>query len=1152
VSLLNRLLPAVLLTGAAFGQVTINGIANQSVTGISGTSGTTYYVDASGGADANDGKDPGRAWKTVSKVNGSTFSALDKILFKRGEVWRETLTIPSSGTSGNPITFGAYGTDTTLPTFYGADTVTGAWTLSSGSIYWATWTFASNNVFQDDVPLLKKTALASVTGAGQFFYDAGASRLYVRTTDSVNPSTKVIEASTNGPNFYGIIRGLNKDNIIIENLRAVKTNYTGIYCEECDNVVVRGNTLEQNFQNNITFVGNLGQANPTNIYVDSNTILNSGTGRGLTGGAESECVGINMQGVQTGTVSNNYISGEGGEGIQTNGGSTNVTITGNTIINPYATGIYLGAGWGNGGNVTGAVASWNYIELGALSISPALTIATEHATDAVNGFYVHHNILKGKNTAIGCLLYGQGSFAGGINNGHVHHNVCTNDQYGFKLLGPTTSTNNTFSNNIISVTNNGRAYWINTAPSVGSNPITNYAIDYDDVFSPSVASFIVEMPTSTFYTLAQWIANTAHADHAVATDPLFVDSASDWHVSTGSPAINAGVTVSSVDQYVVGTAPDMGAYEFSAPTYAQRVVGYIPDSTASGLTTLGDLLYYSTTNARLAGNTTSTKKFLTQTGTGSVSAAPAWGTIAAGDVPTLNQSTSGNAATATALAANPADCSSNQYATTIAANGDLTCAQVAYSQISSTPTLAANTTATSSNFFTAYNSTTGAFTKAQPAFTDISGSVAASQMPALTGDATTSAGTVAVTVSKINGTSLAGLATGVLKNTTTTGVPSIAAASDIVALFSTCSGVQYLGADGACHSLSGSISGLTTGTIPQAASSTTISDSNLSQDGTTGQIVSAKSISSPFTTVSFSATPTFNAALGNVFQITLTNNVTSSTLSNPKSGEVIVFKICQDGTGSRTFAWPSNVSNPSTVDGTASGCTQQTFVYDGTNAVPITPGFVTGVPGSAITLVGSSSGSTLVQPAAAAGGTWTVPAATDTVVGKATTDTLTNKTLTTPTIASFTNATHDHSNAAGGGVLGVAAVAGAPMMSWSANLGGTGVTASTTVFFKAYSGSTTTTTETTQYWSTAWAGTLKGLYIRTTGTQPNSTCVCTVRVNAVDTTIIATVTANAVAGTFSDTTHTAAVAANDKISLKCVQGTSLSATMGDFSLGMTY
>lgn len=44
------------------------------------------------------------------------------------------------------------------------------------------------------------------------------------------------------------------------------------------------------------------------------------------------------------------------------------------------------------------------------------------------------------------------------------------------------------------------------------------------------------------------------------------------------------------------------------------------------------------------------------------------------------------AAAATALAANPADCSAGQYATTIAANGDLTCAQVATSQLSGTVT----------------------------------------------------------------------------------------------------------------------------------------------------------------------------------------------------------------------------------------------------------------------------------------------------------------------------------------------------------------------------------------------------------------------------------------------------------------------------------
>lgn len=65
----------------------------------------------------------------------------------------------------------------------------------------------------------------------------------------------------------------------------------------------------------------------------------------------------------------------------------------------------------------------------------------------------------------------------------------------------------------------------------------------------------------------------------------------------------------------------------------------------SGLTTLGDLPYggASGTRSRLAGNTTATKNFLVQTGTGSISAAPSWGTIVSGDIPTLNQNTTGSA-----------------------------------------------------------------------------------------------------------------------------------------------------------------------------------------------------------------------------------------------------------------------------------------------------------------------------------------------------------------------------------------------------------------------------------------------------------------------------------------------------------------------------
>lgn len=70
---------------------------------------TTYYVDASGGSDGNAGTTEAAAWKTLAKVNATTFSQGDKILLRAGESWVEQLKPKGSGVSGNPITIGTYG-----------------------------------------------------------------------------------------------------------------------------------------------------------------------------------------------------------------------------------------------------------------------------------------------------------------------------------------------------------------------------------------------------------------------------------------------------------------------------------------------------------------------------------------------------------------------------------------------------------------------------------------------------------------------------------------------------------------------------------------------------------------------------------------------------------------------------------------------------------------------------------------------------------------------------------------------------------------------------------------------------------------------------------------------------------------------------------
>ena len=76
------------------------------------TSGTTYYVDANNGNDANSGTSPEQAWKSLTKVTATTFQPGDEILLKSGCVWNgEWLWPKGSGTEQAPIRIDKYGGD---------------------------------------------------------------------------------------------------------------------------------------------------------------------------------------------------------------------------------------------------------------------------------------------------------------------------------------------------------------------------------------------------------------------------------------------------------------------------------------------------------------------------------------------------------------------------------------------------------------------------------------------------------------------------------------------------------------------------------------------------------------------------------------------------------------------------------------------------------------------------------------------------------------------------------------------------------------------------------------------------------------------------------------------------------------------------------
>jgi hypothetical protein len=96
------------------------------------------------------------------------------------------------------------------------------------------------------------------------------------------------------------------------------------------------------------------------------------------------------------------------------------------------------------------------------------------------------------------------------------------------------------------------------------------------------------------------------------------------------------------------------------------------------------------------------------------------------------------------------------------------------------------------------------------------------------------------------------------------------------------------------------------------------------------------------TAVTFSATPAFGAGLAalQTFTMTLTGNVTSSTITSPTPGQIITFVITQNATGGWTFAWPANSKGASAIGSNANEVSVQSFVYDGTNWRATSPGSV--------------------------------------------------------------------------------------------------------------------------------------------------------------------------------------------------------------------
>jgi hypothetical protein len=161
--------------------------------------GPTFYVDATGGSDANDGRTVSAAWQSLDRVNSSSVPPGATVLFKRGEVWRGQI-IPRSGTNLHPTRYGAWGTGA-KPVILGSvskkntgDWVNGVghWTDREGRNLWrCVTTFdtdVGNLIFNGATSFgFKKWLQKDLTAQGDYYYDRGTKQLTIYST--ANPGS---------------------------------------------------------------------------------------------------------------------------------------------------------------------------------------------------------------------------------------------------------------------------------------------------------------------------------------------------------------------------------------------------------------------------------------------------------------------------------------------------------------------------------------------------------------------------------------------------------------------------------------------------------------------------------------------------------------------------------------------------------------------------------------------------------------------------------------------------------------------------------------------------------------------------------------------------------------------------------------------------
>lgn len=601
----------------------------------SSAAGDTYYVDssiidtnpASGTPDCTNYNPAtfsclggsASAYKTIADVNAGSFQPGDEILFRGGLVWREALTVPSSGAEANPITFGSFGTGSN-PVITAADVGGTGWTLYSGTTWQKTLATPTRVVLIDGQALTEGTGKDSLNNL-EFKMDRAAGILYLRV-DSGNPNGTAIEIgqrlyaiATNAKNHI-VIDGIDvyggmmvemrgersgnisvsqSDDVTIKNLVSSRAHNEGVFIQGSTNISVRNSTFRDIMAH---IVGNAGDGVLVDSYAgvqSANISITDNNFIGFFGRwplVLTDCNGAVVSGNTFNATSNIGIDIEIDSGTQD---IQDITIDGNTFS---MTRWPAGSPWGqsasavsvNGklGPINGITLSHNTIDGGertgfGIDKATGVRILGNTFTNVSTGVYATNGaeVTLERNNITGT------SSGYGIFTETPSAPVSVNAYNNIFQRGATVSVNigsgtaATIQNNIVE----GRVWIRPSSSAVIKNNVFStstahiikqgaLASDYNIFFPDGASAFWNGV--STYYTFASWSAAFSVDMNSRAGDPLQVGAGSKpspwFNPRMDSPAIDAGTTTplhtaTSTDFYgnpIYGT-PDIGAIEYQPP-----------------------------------------------------------------------------------------------------------------------------------------------------------------------------------------------------------------------------------------------------------------------------------------------------------------------------------------------------------------------------------------------------------------------------------------------------------------------------------------------------------------------------------------------------------------------------------------------------------